>query len=281
MKTIALVTRPGDEAHQAAARLVAQLESRGISIRLGPDLAAEMNRPELGYEEDQLTLGADLVLSIGGDGTLLRAARLATPRDVPMLGINLGGLGFLTELSLDEWDQALDLMLERRCHSEARIMLDCRVVRGEKTIYQGVALNDIVLHRGDGHRLLQLTFSLGGRQVGTFRADGIILSTPTGSTAYSLASGGPIVSPQVECFVLTAISPHTLSARPLVLPAADEFEIKETSGQPCHLSLDGYMNCRLSPEDRVLAGRSKRTANFICVEKDFYQKVREKLKWVV
>jgi len=283
MKTIALVSRAGEEAHLAAAGLVSQLEERGMELRLPRELAMELNRPALGHDEDELARGADLVLSVGGDGTLLRAARIATPHDVPMLGINLGGLGFLTEISLNEWDLALDFLMTRRCRRESRLMLDCRVLRGEseEVVHQGIVLNDLVLHRGDGHRLLRLTFSLGGREVGTYRADGIILCTPTGSTAYSLASGGPIVSPQVECCVLTAISPHTLSARPMVLPADAEFEIRETASQPCQLSLDGDMGYRLEPGDRVVAGRCAKTAKFICIEKDFYQKVRDKLKWVV
>lgn len=277
---IILVPTPKLKALESAREIVLWLESKGERVLLPVESAHQIDREDLALTEGACAGHIRFVVSLGGDGTFLRAARLAASKDVPVLGIKLGGLGFLTEVPLISWQQALERLLDSRYNIEERMLLECRVNRGDRVVFSAPALNDAVIHRGSCSRLLHLNISINHRYVGTYAADGLVISTPTGSTAYSLSSGGPIVHPAMSCFILTAICPHTLSARPLVIPATDVVTIAEVALGGISLNLDGHVNFILEKEDRTQVCRAPRNARFVHLETDFYQIVREKLKWV-
>ena len=173
---------------------------------------------------------SDLLIVLGGDGTLLSAARMAAERKVPILAVNLGGLGFLTTVSQDESIPILEEIFSNKHRISERVMLDAEIIRGGTVIRRQIALNDAVLNKAALARIMDVELRVDGEYVTTYKADGLILSTPTGSTAYSLAAGGPIVYPAVEAFVVTPICPHTLTNRPLVIPDAAKIEIDFQAG---------------------------------------------------
>jgi NAD+ kinase len=250
---------------------------------------------ELFYEEALLELvpgacvltpdvcpGLDLLLTLGGDGTLLRGARLVALHSVPVLGINLGHLGFLTAAAPAELEAALERWLEGDFALDERMALAVRA-EGQDGDGRGtyVALNDAVLHKGGAARVIRLAVSASGEEVGTYSADGIILSTPTGSTAYSLSAGGPIVSPTVDCIVATPICPHTLGVRPLVLPAGEVLTLEVLSpSEELILTIDGQEHERLVPGQKVVVQRAERP---VCLVRfpgqTFFSTLRRKLRW--
>jgi NAD+ kinase len=261
-------------------RIIGLLEEKGRHVLLQPESAARAGRPDRGLPDGELLDRAHVVLSLGGDGTLLRAARMVSGRGIPILGVNLGSLGFLTEVSLDQLDRALEALFSGDYRVVERMMLEASVMRDGRPVENSCALNDVVLHRKGSSPLLHLSIGISGRYAGSYSADGLIISTPTGSTAYSLSAGGPIVSPDVDCFILTAICPHTLSARPLVIPASESVEITETHGRNIFLSFDGQVSFEVEKDGAVLISRAGRKVKFIDLGRDFYRTVREKLKWV-
>jgi len=222
---------------------------------------------------------AQLMLSLGGDGTLLHACKIVAGTDIPLLGVNLGQLGFLTEVSVSDWENALGRTLAGDFTIENRMMLDCHVIRDGQPVFDGSALNDVVIHHGGDLQLLKLSLNISGNSAGLYSADGVIISTPTGSTAYSMSAGGPIVNPSVECIILTAICPHTLSTRPLVIAPGEVVKIRERSGRNSLVCLDGHTIFTLLPGDIVEIAKSQSSARFVHLEKKFYQTIREKLKW--
>jgi len=281
IKTLFLIPTPREKGIVPLKRILEQFEKKDISVYLPPEYARRIDREDLAADEKESLKRADAVLSLGGDGTLLRAARMACMHDIPIMGINLGGLGFLTEVSLEEADEAIKSLLEGRYRIIERIMLSASVMRNEKEMFSSSALNDVVLHRGDSSHLLHLKIMLSGRYAGSYAADGLIVSTPTGSTAYSLSSGGPIVNPDLDCFILTAICPHTLSARPLVIPSSEMIHLLETSsGGGMSITFDGQINFSMESGDSVILKKSHKSVKFINIKRDFYQIIREKLKWV-
>lgn len=261
-------------------KIIELLERRGFSILLQSDIALKLGRSSPGSSEEENLRNADIVLSLGGDGTLLRAARMVFGKGIPILGVNLGSLGFLTDVSLDQVEKTFETLRSGRYRIVERMMLSALVMRDGKALFTSCALNDVVLHRQSGGPLLYLSIRASGRYAGSYSADGLIVSTPTGSTAYSLSAGGPIVSPDVDCFVLTAICPHTLSARPLVVPASEIIELAETHGREFSISFDGQVNFEAESGDVVTITRADGGVTFIDLERDFYRIVREKLKWV-
>ncbi|MGH9678918.1 MAG: NAD(+)/NADH kinase, partial [Candidatus Acidiferrales bacterium] len=194
----------------------------------------------------------DLLIVLGGDGTLLSAARLSAAEKVPILAVNLGGLGFLTTVSLDELYPILEEIFANRYRISQRVMLQAEIVRGGNVIRRQIALNDAVLNKAALARIMDLELRVNGEYVTTYKADGLILSTPTGSTAYSLAAGGPIIYPVVEAFVVTPICPHTLTNRPLVLPDSVNVEIEfKAEDGTVFLTLDGQVGIELSNNDKI------------------------------
>jgi NAD+ kinase len=222
-----------------------------------------------------------MLIVLGGDGTLLAATRLMIHRNVPVLPVNLGSLGFLTSVTLDDLYQVLEQALNGQARYSERVILDAQVIRKGKMIHGSWALNDAVLHKSALARIIDLELRVDGEVVCNYKADGLILSTPTGSTAYSLAAGGPVVYPAVSAFVITPICPHTLTHRPLVVPDTTHVEVVFEAGDPpIHLTLDGQVGVELSPGDRVAVVAAPERLRLVRPQKKTYFSVlRDKLKW--
>ncbi len=225
---------------------------------------------------------SDLIVVLGGDGTFLSVARMMEGRPAPILGINLGSLGFLTEFAYDEMFLALELALKEELPYEDRKMIDVSILREGKHIASHAVLNDLVINRGTLARMLSVRVFADGTFVNEYIADGLIISTPTGSTAYNLSAGGPIVYPSLNALVVSPICPHTLTNRPIVIP--DDVELKLTLTpdyeDEARVTLDGQVGLQVSHKDTLVAKRSKNIARIIqSPYKNYYQLLRGKLKW--
>jgi NAD+ kinase len=232
-------------------------------------------------KREELPESADLLIVLGGDGTLLSAARLAAARKVPILAVNLGGLGFLTTVSQDEIYVMLDEIFSNKHRVSERVMLEAEIVRGGAVIRRQIALNDAVLNKAALARIMDLELRVDGEYVTTYKADGLILSTPTGSTAYSLAAGGPIIYPIVEAFVMTPICPHTLTNRPLVIPDSAKIEIDfKAEDDSVFLTLDGQIGVELFQGDHIRVCKAPEKLYLVRpARKRYYEILRNKLKW--
>jgi NAD+ kinase len=234
---------------------------------------------------DELAGLVDVVIAFGGDGTFLDAASAVahSPADVPVLGVNLGHLGFLTEVNRAELSDALDALLAGRTRTEERMMLAGRVERGSAVLASHLALNDVVVTRGPLSRMIAIDVAVDGQFVCHVKADGLILATATGSTAYNLSAGGPIVHPSVDAVVLTPIAPHTLTNRPLVLPATAMVTLRpspETRPSDVVVTFDGQYGVALTPHDAVTITRAPRVLRFVRTSsRSHFDMLREKLKW--
>jgi len=218
---------------------------------------------------------------LGGDGTLLSAVRAMAGKNVPILGVNLGGLGFLTEITLEELYPVLGRILEDKMETEERMKLCAAVFRRGERVADYSVLNDVVITKSVLARIISLRNSINGKYVTTYRGDGVIISTPTGSTAYSLAAGGPIVYPTMDSILITPICPHTLTNRPLLIPdqAAVEITLESEEGD-VRLTLDGQVGCALYPLDQVVVTKAIDYVSFIKSPfKDYFQILRTKFKW--
>jgi len=223
---------------------------------------------------------ADLLIVLGGDGTLLSMARAVGDLGIPIVGVNLGGLGFLTATTLDEMLPSLEAALQGRMVIEDRLMLLARVVRNGAVVCEHMALNDMVITKSAMSRIINLAVSVEGQYATAYRADGLIISTPTGSTAYSLSAGGPIVFPSVEAIVLTPICSHTLTNRPIVLPASHRIEVTIQSDQEIMLTVDGQVGVGLRERDVVEVIKAAAHIRLVRFpQKDFFSVLRTKLKW--
>jgi len=226
MRKLGLILNPTkDRAPEVAREIVAWLAQREVEALFTTPDAEAVGLPERGVTEEDLAEQAECLLALGGDGTLLAAARLALAKDKPLLGINLGQLGFLTEIELPELFLGLDKLLRGHYSLEARMTLRGEIFREEEAVESFLALNDLVVTRGAFSRLVELKTYVEEDFVATYPADGLIIATPTGSTAYSLAAGGPIVVPSLEVILLTPICPHTFYARPLVIEASKQVRV--------------------------------------------------------
>lgn len=225
---------------------------------------------------------ADALVVLGGDGTLLAASRLLD-RTIPVLGVNFGSLGFLTEITRPELFDALGDVVDGRATLDERMMLAASVKRGGAVAHQTVVLNDVVFTRTALSRIIDLAVWVGDQFVTTVRADGLILASPTGSTAYNLAAGGPIVHPAMEAFVLTPIAPHTLSNRPIVVPAARDVRVivtAENADAEAYVSFDGQSGLPLEPGDEVVVGRAPRPVKLVrATTRTYFEVLRQKLMW--
>jgi NAD+ kinase len=262
--------------------LIAWLHERKISVFIDEQTdhcCIALGEPVLA--RDALGAKIDLLIVFGGDGTLLSAARALGGHDVPILGVNLGGLGFLTSVTLEELYPALEQVLEDKHRTSDRMMLDAEIRRkGEPSEVQ-CALNDAVANKGARARMLDFDVNVDEQHVGRYRADGLIVATPTGSTAYSLAAGGPIVDPSLDAFIITPICPHMLTNRPLVIPGASQIDLDFTAAdEPVYVTLDGQISFQLEPTDRVRIMKSaKRVALVRPPSKSYFQILRSKLRW--
>jgi NAD+ kinase len=280
MPTVGLVIkRRATNARQSARRVVDWLAQRRIDVVAEPEDATSLGIPVA--EKIEMFERADAIIVLGGDGTLLATARLAGAREVPIVGVNLGRLGFLTEITADELPDTLIRTLEGSAAIDRRCMIRATVLRGGGLREEHQALNDAVLSRGSLGRTVDIEARIDGSFLAVFKADGVILATPTGSTAYSLSAGGPIVHPSVPVLVLAPICPHTLSVRPLVVDDRARLELRLRSPrEQLLLTLDGQETVELSGEETVEISRSPHVA---CLVRSpalgFYDLLRSKLGW--
>ncbi|MBI4634914.1 MAG: NAD(+)/NADH kinase [Candidatus Rokubacteria bacterium] len=282
MTRVGIVAKPdAAEAEGAVARLAEWFSTRGIAVVLEKETASLVDRLSVAaVGRSELPAQVDLLIVLGGDGTLLSVARAVGDLGVPILGVNLGGLGFLTATTLDEMLAAVDALLAGRMTLEERMLLAVRVVRDGRRLAEYMALNDVVITKPSTGGLVNLAVSVEGQEATAYRADGLIVSTPTGSTAYSLSAGGPILFPTMDAIVLTPICSHTLTARPIVLPGAHRVEVTVLADQQVMLTVDGQVGCDLKARDAVEVRQAVariRLARF--PHAHFFSVLRTKLKW--
>jgi NAD+ kinase len=256
-------------------------ERRGIEMCKVGESLREMNCRALAVEKGELAEDLDLLIVLGGDGTILGAARLVGTRRIPVLGVNFGWLGYLTEFTLDELFPALESLRKGECWVDRRMMLDVIHERDGRAIALHRALNDAVVNKGAPVRMIELDCYIDGMFVSTFRADGMIVATPTGSTAYSLSAGGPIVHPSMYAILLTPICPHMLSNRPVVVPGESLIEIAfNRAGEDLMLTVDGQIAINLLPDDRVTIVQSESTFDLVRpINRNYFEVLKTKLKW--
>lgn len=270
-----------EKAQEITNWIVDWLSFKKIKVYVEGDKDKGIRRKDFSCTNEKFFNSVDLIISLGGDGTLLRAAKIAATDGIPIFGVNLGGLGFLTQIGIDNLEIFLEKIYQGKCFLDERMMLDCIVKRKEKEINKFTALNDIVIGKGAFARLISLATYINDDYVITYSADGLVISTSTGSTAYSLSAGGPIVSPNINSMILTPICPHTLSARPLIIGENDQVRITlELSEEEVMVTIDGQEGFTLEPKDEVIVKKSLYKTRLIAFkEKSFYAILREKLRW--
>lgn len=272
-----LVNMHRPDAIEAAERVGGLLRAKGLQAFAEPDAASEVNCPPVSLEEfDQ----ADLVVSFGGDGTLIRAAQLCSTKGTPILGVYYGRFGFVTQCHPNEIGAALSQFIDGKARIESRMMVKTQLFRKSKEVAALHALNEAVVQRAATTRMLDFEIIVDGKFLTQYPADGIIVATPTGSTAYNLSAGGPIVDPRMEAMTLSAITPHTLSTRSLVFGPQSIIEVTiETRGDAV-LSCDGSNRLQMLSGDRVRITRSERVTNLLSVDdQDFLTKLSDRLLW--
>ncbi|HUA15378.1 MAG TPA: NAD(+)/NADH kinase [Verrucomicrobiae bacterium] len=260
--------------------LLAWLSAHGYKVIVDEETGNYASNLEIVTRSQMSSRNLDLVIVLGGDGTLLSAARVTAPIDVPLLGVNLGSLGFLTDVPLQSLPAMLDAIAKGQAPVEHRSLMECRLLRGESIRGSYLVFNDAVVNKTALARLNTYDLYVDKVFVSSYRADGMIVATPTGSTAYSLSAGGPVLMPTVDAFVITPVAPHSLTHRPLVVPDSVEIEILLRSEEEvAYLSLDGQPGLDLRDGDRVRCRRSKHQVNLFRTGSDFFQALRMKLKW--
>jgi len=289
IKNVGVVVKPRHaEAWQTACELGVWLEKRGIRL-VGKRLSdAESSVSDSGLNceietagEDYFVEEVDLIVVLGGDGTMISTARLIGDRSIPILGINYGGLGYLTEFRIEEMFAALEQILAGNYELDHRVTLRVEHCRGEEILSTNRVLNDVVINKAALARIIELEVWLDRLFVNNFRADGLIVSTPTGSTAYNLSAGGPIVFPSMNAVVVTPICPFTLSNRPIVVPDAAEIElVLKTENEEVALTLDGQVGFQLQAGDSVKIRKSRTTFNLVePPNRNYFDVLRDKLRW--
>ncbi|MGB2591539.1 MAG: NAD(+)/NADH kinase [Candidatus Acidiferrum sp.] len=282
LKTIGVISRPRrSNLSSVVPALLQWLESRGLCVIYDEETASALPNRGGGQTREHLSNQADILVVLGGDGTLLAAARVAASRCIPILPINMGSLGFLTSFTVDELYPALEETLAGRSSMSERVMLQVELVRGEAVVDRDHVLNDAVVNKSALARMIELELFIDDDFVCRYRADGLVVATPTGSTAYSLSAGGPIVHPSVEAFLITPICPHTLTDRPVVVRDSSCIEVKLTgSAESVFLTLDGQRGIPMQSEDRIRITRSPQCLKLIQPpRKSYFEILRSKLKW--
>lgn len=281
MKKIAVFAKVHDPRCQdVAEKLFLWLKEKGYEPLIESHLARHMNLP--GVNAEDIPDQADLVVVLGGDGTLISTVRIIGERTVPILGVNLGSLGFITEIALDELYPVLEKCLGGEFRISQRLMLQAVVERDNREMASHLVLNDVVINKGALARIVDLKTKVNCFDLTTFKADGLIISTPTGSTGYSLSAGGPIVTPSMNCIVITPICPHTLTNRPLVIDddAMVTITVKSLDDEDIFLTLDGQVGLELKSGDVIHVSRSQHNASLVMSERrDYFEILRTKLKW--
>jgi NAD+ kinase len=260
--------------------IVPWMQARGVEVFLDQETAEQYPLSGSVTTPEALASCVDVVAVFGGDGTFLHAARLVGGSGVPLLGINLGSLGFLAEVTLEKMRTAFERVLTGHYRLEERVLLDVRVLRLEKQLAQYLALNDAVINKGALARIIEMEVWVNSELVTITRADGLIISTPTGSTAYSIAAGGPIVYPTLGAFIIIPICPHTLSNRPVVVPDGAEVAVRLRRGGDVMLTVDGQVGMPLVEGDRTRFEKAASTLRMVqATDATFFGLLREKLKW--
>jgi NAD+ kinase len=263
-----------------AGEIIPWLQSRGVEVFVDKAAADQCPDSACFTPPEELVGKVEIVCVFGGDGTLLYAARLIGAKGVPILGINLGSLGFLTEVKLDQMHAAFEGLLSGEYRLEERVLLNVEVVRNDNVIAQYRALNDAVINKGALARIIDLEVSVNSQPVLFTRADGLIISTPTGSTAYSLAAGGPILYPTLDAFIITPICPHALANRPVVISDRDTVGVCLRHGADVMLTVDGQVGMPLQPQDHLSVHRAQSTLKLaLPFGGAFFKLLREKLRW--
>ncbi len=279
-RKVAILGRHADKrVAEPLAALTTHLTKAGVEVLASDDLALDL--PVTRHPESSLAAEADLMIAIGGDGTMLYAGNLARVCDVPLFGINRGRLGFLADVSPDEMLASVDHILKGEYTIESRLLLEAELQKRDATI-AATALNDVVLQRRETGRMVDIEASIAGQFVNTHSGDGLIVATPTGSTAYALSCGGPIIEPQLDAVVIVPICPHTLTDRPIVIAANQPIEIRllEREDTQAEVVIDGHSIGAIQPEDLLTIGAAKNRIRLIHPPSyDFYGILRSKLFW--
>lgn len=254
--------------------------NKGITVFFEEGIASKIGEAK-GMDRRELASQVDLLVVLGGDGTILRTVRFVSEYNIPIVGINLGEFGYLTEVNLNEMYSALELIVKGEYQTEKRMMLDITIYLGTETIRQQSILNDVVITRGNLSRILNLETTVNERYLTTFRADGIIISTPTGSTAYNISAGGPIVFPEQDSFIINPICPFTLTNRPIIVPDIAEIKvILWTKEQGATLTLDGQVSYTMKSGDSMIIRKSPYVTNLVSSpHRDYMEILRTKLGW--
>ena len=287
IKRIGLVLKPHQpEALKTICELTQWLTARAIELVGGPEIEREQIKQETGcavreVPSDKLAQEVDLVLVLGGDGTMIATARMIGDSDVPVLGVNFGGLGYLAEFRIEELHSALEAILAGNYRLDKRVMLSVELLRGQESITTNRVLNDVVINKSALARIIEIEAYFNQQFVNSFRADGLIVSTPTGSTAYNLSAGGPVIFPSMNAIVITPICPFTLSNRPIVVPDDADIELRlKTDKEDVALTLDGQVGFALQVEDRVMIRKSNTTFKLIQpANRNYFDVLRDKLRW--
>ncbi len=279
---VALVSRPQTESVGGTVREIATfLRRRGVGVLVEERSAVMLGASELESASlEQIGHEADLAIAIGGDGTMLGAARALAPHEVPLVGINHGRLGFITDIGLDSWRQALSSILEGHYASEERTLLTARVVRGQEVVWTELALNDVVVNRSSRTGMIELQVHVDDLYMYSQRADGLIVATPTGSTAYALSANGPILHPQIKGIVLVPVAPQSLSNRPITLPDDVTITIRVVEGREPRVAGDMQVFSDLQVGDDIIVQRAGFTTTFLHPPGySYFATLRGKLNW--
>jgi NAD+ kinase len=280
-KAAAIVSKPGkSELASIVPELLEWFRQHHYEIVIDRETAPYAAGIQVLTRDEMSSRPLDFAVVLGGDGTLLSAARSMAKAGIPVLGVNLGSLGFLTEVPLEELYATLEGIEEGCCNVETRSMVHCEVLRKDSLVARYDALNDIVVGKGTVSRLNHCDVYIDGEFVSVYKADSLIVSTPTGSTAYCLAAGGPIVMPSVDAFVVTPVAAHSLTHRPLVVPDSSKIDIVVNTGHDeAYLSIDGQVGMPMYDGDRVACRKSERQVKLLRIKGTFFDVLRAKLKW--
>ncbi|MEK6283098.1 MAG: NAD(+)/NADH kinase [Acidobacteriota bacterium] len=287
IKRVGIVLKPNQpDALKTMCELASWLAERGITLLGGPEIERERIKEQTGcaveqVEPEKLSASVDLILVLGGDGTMIATARLMGDAEVPVIGVNYGGLGYLAEFRIEELYTALESILSGNYRLDKRVMLDVELVRCDKNVTRNRVLNDVVINKSALARIIEIEAYLNQQFVNSFRADGLIVSTPTGSTAYNLSAGGPVIYPSMNAVVITPICPFTLSNRPIVVPDDAVIELcLKTEQEDVALTLDGQVGFPLNVEDRVVIRKSQTTFSLVQpMNRNYFDVLRDKLRW--
>lgn len=287
IKRVGIVLKPHQpDALKTMCELATRLAGRGLTLLGGPEIERERIEQQTGcaveeVEPEKLAASVDLILVLGGDGTMIATARMMGDTEVPVLGVNYGGLGYLAEFRIEELYAALESILAGNYRLDKRVMLDVELLRGEERVTRNRVLNDVVINKSALARIIEIEAYLSRQFVNSFRADGLIVSTPTGSTAYNLSAGGPVIFPSMNAVVITPICPFTLSNRPIVVPDDAVIELRlKTEQEDVALTLDGQVGFPLKVEDQVVIRKSKATFNLVQpANRNYFDVLRDKLRW--